>query len=311
MILLRQRFQSWNHKFVILPIALYCVVAIVHFSPARIQKYPFPIVHLQFPILNVSSSAGACDPHSPPFFTVASSFNTDKTHHAPHHYEDAYQAHLAPLRCGAKSMLEIGLGCGISYGAGHSVPLWLSYLPSATISIFEFGYPCVVDFLEQNPLKLSRSDFARLHVFTGDQSDPDALLRAAAATGPFDVIVDDGGHSMLQQLVSLSVLLSHVKPGGVYILEDLATSFLPSYKDFPLSTVAFVGQVLECLHASPLGQNRIPPPTPRPSDARIADPCDLAKLIESVSCFEEVCVFTRWAKGASESAHVDTRRTKG
>jgi hypothetical protein len=137
---------------------------------------------------------------------------------------------------------------------------------------------------------------------------PDALLRDAAAAGPFDVIVDDGGHSMLQQLVSL---LSHVKPGGVYNLEDLATSFLPSYKDFPLSTVAFVGQVLECLHASPLGQNRILPPTPRPSDVRIADPCDLAKLIESVSCFEEACVLTRWANGASEAAHVDTRSTKG
>jgi hypothetical protein len=204
-------------------------------------------------------------------------------------------------------VLEIGLGCGISYGAGHSVPLWLSYLPSATISIFEFGYPCVVDFLEQNPLKLSRSDFSRLHVFTGDQSDPDALLRAAAATGPFDVIVDDGGHSMMQQLVSLSVLLSHVNPGGVYILEDLATSFMPGYGDFPLSTVAFVGQMLECLHASPLGQQRIPHPSSRPADPRIADACELAKLVESVSCFEEVCVFTRWAKGASEAAHFDTR----
>lgn len=47
--------------------------------------------------------------------------------------------------------------------------------------------------------------------------------------GNFDIIVEDGGHTMDQQRVSLEHLWSAVKPGGVYFLEDLQTSFLPHY----------------------------------------------------------------------------------
>ena len=54
-----------------------------------------------------------------------------------------------------------------------------------------------------------------LRLFTGDQSNATTLasiLREGG--GEYDAIVEDGGHSMLQQQVSLRMLFPALKPGG-------------------------------------------------------------------------------------------------
>lgn len=63
-------------------------------------------------------------------------------------------------------------------------------------------------------------------VTTGDQGDP-AVLESFLAKygGDFDIIIDDGGHSMDQQKTSLKHLWKGIKPGGYYFCEDLETSF--------------------------------------------------------------------------------------
>lgn len=43
--------------------------------------------------------------------------------------------------------------------------------------------------------------------------------------GPFDVVIDDGGHMPLQHLASLQALWPHVKLGGWYVIEDLHSLF--------------------------------------------------------------------------------------
>jgi hypothetical protein len=45
----------------------------------------------------------------------------------------------------------------------------------------------------------------------------------------FDIILDDGGHTMKQQQVTFGYLIDFVKPGGFFILEDLHTSFRTEY----------------------------------------------------------------------------------
>ena len=46
--------------------------------------------------------------------------------------------------------------------------------------------------------------------------------------GNFDVILDDGGHAMDHQQVSLGFLFQYIKPGGIFIIEDIHSS-LPQY----------------------------------------------------------------------------------
>jgi predicted O-methyltransferase YrrM len=53
-----------------------------------------------------------------------------------------------------------------------------------------------------------------------DQSDPEQLTALATQHGPFDLVIDDGSHESIHQSVSLRTLLGHVRPGGLYVIED-------------------------------------------------------------------------------------------
>ena len=143
-----------------------------------------------------------------------------------HTYQFAYERYLRPRRCDALQMLEIGLGCGMWYGGsggrvaeGHSVPLWLAFLPRATLNVFEFQAECAVSFMATDPLNVGPA-LSRVKMFTGDQSNDADLINALNIMGPQDIIIDDGGHSMKQQQTSLRILLPFVKPGGICAWEN-------------------------------------------------------------------------------------------
>jgi hypothetical protein len=71
-------------------------------------------------------------------------------------------------------------------------------------------------------------------VATGDQGDP-AVLEGFLESygGDFDIIIDDGGHTMAQQMTSLQHLWKAIKPGGYYFCEDLHTSNIEIYGGGP------------------------------------------------------------------------------
>lgn len=128
-----------------------------------------------------------------------------------HDYLRVYEKFLEPHRRTATRMLEIGVQ------RGSSVRMWRDYFEKATI----FG----LDIAES--ARNSAGD--RIEIRLVDQSDAKALSAFAVANGPFDVIVEDGSHIWGHQITSLQTLLGHVRPGGVYIVEDLHTSYSPSF----------------------------------------------------------------------------------
>ena len=71
----------------------------------------------------------------------------------------------------------------------------------------------------------------RFPVEVGDQTDPEFLAMVVEKHGPFDVIIDDGGHSMVQQITSIEHLFPGLRPGGTYLVEDCHTSYWPQYID--------------------------------------------------------------------------------
>ena len=79
--------------------------------------------------------------------------------------------------------------------------------------------------IDQEAARVAGDDFA---VEIGDQEDPEFLARVADRHGPFDIVIDDGGHSMRQQITSVEVLFPLLADGGVYIVEDCHTSYWPS-----------------------------------------------------------------------------------
>lgn len=66
-------------------------------------------------------------------------------------------------------------------------------------------------------------------IHIGSQSDPDFWARFFAEVGEIDVLLDDGGHTNRQQIVTVDAALNHVRPSGLIVVEDTHASYLASY----------------------------------------------------------------------------------
>jgi len=69
----------------------------------------------------------------------------------------------------------------------------------------------------------------RVHVIVGDQGDKQFLRKMAAELSRIDVLIDDGGHTMRQQKATLEVMLPLLASDGVYVCEDMHTSYWSEY----------------------------------------------------------------------------------
>jgi demethylmacrocin O-methyltransferase len=138
-----------------------------------------------------------------------------------HGYTRAYERHLAPLRQLPIVLLEIGVG------GGASLRMWRDYFPRATL----YG----LDLADCKGL-----EGAGVRTFQGSQSDEDVLERLLHATGPLDVVIDDGSHRWADLIASFRKLYPHLKPGGYYVIEDLHTSYWDGYRSGAERTLAFL-----------------------------------------------------------------------
>lgn len=63
---------------------------------------------------------------------------------------------------------------------------------------------------------------------------------AANVCGSFDLILDDGGHTMNQQIVSIETLFKYLKKDGIYLVKDCHTSYWSSYGGGLKNTNSFI-----------------------------------------------------------------------
>ncbi|KAL6891995.1 hypothetical protein GGI43DRAFT_387232 [Trichoderma evansii] len=157
----------------------------------------------------------------PNFEQIARKYGTDKV--TTHKYQFMYDKYLLGIRDGQLKVLEIGLGCNMDYGPGASYYTWLEYFSHVNLYFIEYDGQCANKYQDKT---------ANAHVFIGDQADTLFLAKffaEATTDGLFDIIIDDGGHTMDQQITSLEFLWKAVKPGGLYVIEDLQTSYWESF----------------------------------------------------------------------------------
>ncbi len=154
-----------------------------------------------------SASSTAAVLHAGPTLTeLCKKHPTDKC--ASHHnYVAIYEMLFSPLRHRDIRLLEIGVL------DGHSMRLWEAYFPTAQI----FG----LDIASK-----TKHDSKRVKTLVADQGKREDLAKAVAATGgDFDIVLDDGGHTMAQQQISFSTLFPAIRSGALYIIEDIHSSF--------------------------------------------------------------------------------------
>jgi demethylmacrocin O-methyltransferase len=141
--------------------------------------------------------------------TIANYHGTDKgtTVAQAHGYTPYYEELFAPLREKPITLLEIGVADTRFPGA--SLKVWEDYFTQAKIVGFD-----IVD--------CTRFSTPRTHIFHGDQGNVFDLVACGCKHGPFDIVIDDGSHAAQHQITSFYTLFPLlVKPGGIYIIEDL------------------------------------------------------------------------------------------
>ncbi|MBS0603524.1 MAG: class I SAM-dependent methyltransferase [Verrucomicrobia bacterium] len=146
-----------------------------------------------------------------------------------HNYTEVYSQYFAPLKQEPIKFLEIGIY------KGASVKMWEEYFKNADLHFMDITFQAVEYFSNRSQYHLC------------DQASPDQLQRFIQSTdGNFDIILDDGGHTMDQQITSFMTLFPHVKSGGMYIIEDLHTSYWSSYGGGGTnSTINFLKQLID------------------------------------------------------------------
>ena len=68
-----------------------------------------------------------------------------------------------------------------------------------------------------------------IEIVIGDQEDPATHKRLRDRFGEFDIVIDDGGHTMAQQIVTFQELYPAIKASGIYLAEDLHTSYFADW----------------------------------------------------------------------------------
>ena len=78
------------------------------------------------------------------------------------------------------------------------------------------------------------------------------LINIIHQIGPdLDIVIDDGGHSMNQQITSFHTLFPLLKNKGLYVIEDLHTSYWRGYggrKGKKHSTIGLIKHLIDEIH---------------------------------------------------------------
>jgi hypothetical protein len=191
------------------------------------------------------------------------------------HYLPAYGALLGGWQGRDVSFLEIGVY------KGGSIRMWRDF----------FGRSSKLTFLDVDPACKALA-LPGTVVRIGDQADPDFLNEVGGIRGPFDLIIDDGGHMMNQQITSFSTLWPHLKDGGLYVVEDTHTSFWPGfgggYRE-PSSFIEFAKDLIDRMHSWYTDQDDLFPLHP------------MAREIGEIRFLDSLVVIRKTLKDAPES----------
>ncbi len=138
--------------------------------------------------------------------------NTGNLIHKWRHYFEIYDRHFSRYRGSDVHVLEIG-----AYQGG-SLQMWKHYFgPSAQIYGVDINPEC------------KKLEEPQIQILIGDQEDRKFLRSVVESVPRIDILIDDGGHTMKQQINTFEILFPHIDKNGIYLCEDLHTSYLREF----------------------------------------------------------------------------------
>jgi hypothetical protein len=124
------------------------------------------------------------------------------------HYPDIYERHFSTYRGNSLRMLEIGVF------KGGSLEVWRNY----------FGERATIFGIDIDPACAEYADPPN-QIRIGSQADPAFLNAVVKEMGGIDLVLDDGSHVAEHQEISFRALFPLLSDGGLYIIEDMHTSY--------------------------------------------------------------------------------------
>lgn len=173
----------------------------------------------------------------------------------PHNYTEKYESLFEPLRLTVRTVVECGIGTNdpnapSSMGAtgvpGASLRVWRDYFPNAQVIGLDVDSGTM--FSEE-----------RIHTYIVDQTDPISIAEFWATSGidDVDIMIDDGLHTVEAGKTLFEHSIQHIRPGGLYIIEDLPMSSLEAFRDVLSSSPHWVEIVRLLRSGLPFSDNSL------------------------------------------------------
>ncbi len=143
-------------------------------------------------------------------------------------YFAAYDALLDQYRGKSITFVEIGVL------NGGSLFMWRKF----------FGDSARIIGIDLNPAARKWEAYG-FEIFIGSQEDPTFWTKFCESVKEIDVVLDDGGHTYLQQIITTELLLDQIKDKGMLIVEDTHTSYMSGFGD---PKIGFMNYILQSIH---------------------------------------------------------------
>jgi hypothetical protein len=173
-------------------------------------------------------------------------------------YFDAYDALFGRYRGQAITFVEVGIL------GGGSLFMWRDF----------FGPKARIIGIDLNPAALRWQEHG-FEIHIGSQSDPQFWKDFRTKVGEVDILLDDGGHTYAQQIITTEAMLGAIRDGGVLVVEDTHTSYMDGFGPDRFSFIAYAKQLVD-------GINR---------RSGVLEPDRPERRIWSVQFFESIVAF--------------------
>lgn len=176
-------------------------------------------------------------------------------------YFQVYEELLSKYRGKPITFIEVGVL------NGGSLFMWRHF----------FGAQARIIGIDLNP-EAKKWEKEGFEIFIGSQNDPQFWKEFFAAVGKVDVLLDDGGHTNEQQIVTTHYAVPNINDGGMLIVEDVHTSYMRAFGNpSQYSFTGYVAKIIDGIHSR------------FPAIPRSANP--LINSIFAVSSYESIVAF--------------------
>ena len=118
--------------------------------------------------------------------------------------------------------------------AGGSLFMWRNF----------FGSKARIIGVDMNPDAKKWEKYG-FEIFIGSQSDENFWRNFREKIGKIDIVLDDGGHTYDQQIITTEMLLENIKDGGLLVIEDTHTSYMKGFGATKYSFINYTKNMID------------------------------------------------------------------